>query len=285
MQKDDARKLDHATLEALRIRAVRSVQDGESPEDVARTLRVTPRAVYRWLALYRRGGWNALKAKPLAGRPPKLDGGMLKWLYDTVTQKNPLQLRFQFALWTRENGGRADREKVWHPSGSELGGSPVGAAWHYPAKAAVPCDRAGCDAGQQMAEDGVPENQDNGQGARRRHLFWRCGSYPLRSSHGAHLGQERRDPGRCDHRCPPCDEPDFGDYLERAHAVHGQANRRRERRCLYRVPQTVAGGCHAQDFSDCRSRPRASGKKDQGLCRDARRQATAVLPAALLAGP
>src|ERR1022692_590817 len=102
MHKDDARKLDHATLEALRIRAVRSVQDGSSPEDVARTLRVTPRAMYRWLALYRRGGWNELKAKPIAGRPPKLDGGMLKWLYNTVTQKNPLQLRFQFALWTRE---------------------------------------------------------------------------------------------------------------------------------------------------------------------------------------
>ena len=73
---------------------------GESPEDVARTLRVSPRAMYRWLALYRRGGWNALRAKPLAGRPPKLDGGMLKWLYNTVTQKNPLQLKFQFALWT-----------------------------------------------------------------------------------------------------------------------------------------------------------------------------------------
>ena len=69
------------------MRAVRSVQDGESPEDVARTLRVGPRAMYRWLALYRRGGWNALKAKPLAGRPPKLDGGMLKWLYNTVTRR------------------------------------------------------------------------------------------------------------------------------------------------------------------------------------------------------
>jgi transposase len=102
MRKDDARKLDHATLEALRMRAVRSVQDGESPEDVARTLRVTSRALYRWLALYRRGGWNALKAKPLAGRPPKLNGGMLKWLYNAVTQKNPLQFKFQFALWTRE---------------------------------------------------------------------------------------------------------------------------------------------------------------------------------------
>src|ERR1700722_3165240 len=102
MRKDDARKLDHTTLEALRIRAVRSVQEGESPEDVARTLRVTSRAMYKWLANYRRGGGGALKAKPLAGRPPKLDDKKLKWLYDTVTQKNPLQLKFQFALWTRE---------------------------------------------------------------------------------------------------------------------------------------------------------------------------------------
>ena len=84
------------------MRAVRSVQDGESPAVVARTLRVGSRAMYRWLALYRRGGWNALKAKPLSGRPPKLDGRMLRWLYNTVTQKNPLQLNFQFALWTRE---------------------------------------------------------------------------------------------------------------------------------------------------------------------------------------
>lgn len=102
MKKDDARTLDHATLEALRMRAVRSVQAGESPEVVARTLRITSRAMYRWLAAYRRGGWDALKAKPLAGRPPKLDDKKLRWIYDTVTQKNPMQMKFAFALWTRE---------------------------------------------------------------------------------------------------------------------------------------------------------------------------------------
>jgi transposase len=122
MRKDDARKLDHATLEALRIRAVQSVQEGESPEVVARTLRITSRSMYRWLARYRGGGWGALKAKPLAGRPPKLDDKKLKWIYNAVTQKNPLQFRFQFALWTREMVARLIKEKY----GIRLAANSVG---------------------------------------------------------------------------------------------------------------------------------------------------------------
>jgi transposase len=102
MRANDARRLDHATLEAMRERAVRSVQDGESPEVVAGVLGINRSTIYSWLAQYRRGGWGALKAKPLFGRPPKLDGKKLKWIYNTVTQKNPLQLKFTFALWTRE---------------------------------------------------------------------------------------------------------------------------------------------------------------------------------------
>lgn len=111
MRKDDARKLDHATLEALRLRGVKRVQEGEHPEDVARMFGVARGVVYRWLADYRRGGWSALKAKPIPGRPPKLDARKLQWIHDTITQKNPLQLKFQFALWTREMVAKVINDK------------------------------------------------------------------------------------------------------------------------------------------------------------------------------
>jgi transposase len=111
MRKDDARKLDHKTLEEMRMRAVKRIQDGASPEIIAGVLGVDRSTVYGWLARYRRGGWNGLKARPLSGRPPKLDGKKLRWVYDTVTRKNPLQLKFAFALWTREMVAKLIKDK------------------------------------------------------------------------------------------------------------------------------------------------------------------------------
>ena len=102
MRKDDARKLDHKTLEQLRIRAVSRVQSGESPELVGRAIGINRTTIYDWLAKYRDGGWGALRSRPTPGAKPKIDGKKMKWIFKVVSEKNPQQLKFEFALWTRE---------------------------------------------------------------------------------------------------------------------------------------------------------------------------------------
>ena len=106
MRKNDGRRLDHKTLTELRKRAVASVQSNQSPEIVAKALGIDRRTMYGWLARYRHGGWDALDAHKRGGRPPKLNGNAVQWIYQTVTMKNPLQLKFTFALWTAKMIGQ-----------------------------------------------------------------------------------------------------------------------------------------------------------------------------------
>jgi transposase len=106
MKTTDARRLSHKMLTELRQRGVSSVQEGQSPEIVAKALGINRVTIYGWLSRYRHGGWGALDAKKRGGRTPKLDGKALKWIYDTITTKNPLQLRFTFALWTAKMVGQ-----------------------------------------------------------------------------------------------------------------------------------------------------------------------------------
>ena len=102
MRDNDGRKLDHKTLEALRIRAVGQVEEGAHPEDVAAALGLHRKTVYDWLAKYREGGKDALKARAVPGRPPKLGGPQLSRLYALIAGQDPRQMQFEFALWTRE---------------------------------------------------------------------------------------------------------------------------------------------------------------------------------------
>jgi len=97
----DGRKLKHEVLTELRKRAVARVQSGESPEMVIRTMGFSRACIYNWLAMYRAGGWDALDARKRGGRPRKVKGRMIAWIYRVVVGKDPRQYKFPFALWTR----------------------------------------------------------------------------------------------------------------------------------------------------------------------------------------
>src|SRR3954465_8918010 len=83
MREDDGRKLDHQTLEALRLRAVEQVARGVPAAQVGAglaALGLHRRTIYTWLATERTAGREALRAKPVPGRPRKLTDEQLREL-------------------------------------------------------------------------------------------------------------------------------------------------------------------------------------------------------------
>lgn len=101
MNEFDGRKLDRKALEAIRIRAVKRVEAGESPEIVGKALGFTRTQIYEWLAKYREGGIDALRSRKAPGKTPRLGGKELQRVYSLVVSNNPQQLKFKFALWTK----------------------------------------------------------------------------------------------------------------------------------------------------------------------------------------
>lgn len=101
MDNSDGRKIDRKALEAIRIRAVKRVEAGESPEVVIKALGFTRTLIYTWIAKYREGGIDALRSRKATGKTPKLSGQHIRKLYRIVVGNDPRQLQFEFALWTR----------------------------------------------------------------------------------------------------------------------------------------------------------------------------------------
>src|SRR5919204_3252453 len=105
MREDDGRRLDHRTLEALRLRAVEQVARGVPAAQVGSGLAALgmPRCrLYTWLTKERTEGREALRAKPVPGRRRKLTDAQLGELAALITETDPRDHGFAVALWTRE---------------------------------------------------------------------------------------------------------------------------------------------------------------------------------------
>src|SRR3954463_7281394 len=105
MREDDGRKLDHQTLEALRLRAVEQVARGVPAAEVGAglaALGLHRRTIYTWLATERAEGRQALRAKPVPGRSRKLSDEQLSELAGLIAESDPRDHGFAVALWTRE---------------------------------------------------------------------------------------------------------------------------------------------------------------------------------------
>jgi transposase len=119
----DGRKLDHKTLEHLRIQAVRRVlEDGERPREVMRSLGLCRTTIYPWLREFQAHGWEALAESIAQGREPKLTEPQKQRVKRWILGKDPRQYGFDFGLWSR----RIVQQLIHEKMGIQLGLTSVG---------------------------------------------------------------------------------------------------------------------------------------------------------------
>ena len=105
-------------LEARRRLAVQRVSEGYDTAEVAEFLGVHPSSVRKWWKAFQQHGVQALAAKPVPGRPPKLTSAreiqVIRWLH-----KNPKSLGFPTELWTSRRVSQVIERKwgvKFHPN-------------------------------------------------------------------------------------------------------------------------------------------------------------------------
>jgi transposase len=102
MVKRDGRSLDHKTLEEMRILGVcRVLENGEKAADVAASLGMCRTYLYRWIAVAKERGMDALAMKVAKGPRPKLSDKQCAQLTRLIVGKDPRQYGLDFGLWTR----------------------------------------------------------------------------------------------------------------------------------------------------------------------------------------
>jgi len=89
-------------LAETRRTAIRAIEKGLHPNAAAEVFGCGRSTVYGWLSAYRRLGERAFVVGTAPGRSPFLTKRQIGQLHRWIVGKDPRQLRFDYALWTRE---------------------------------------------------------------------------------------------------------------------------------------------------------------------------------------
>jgi transposase len=105
-------------LETRRRLAIKKLNEGWSPTQIANFLDVHKVTVSRWISSYRLNGLRSLKSKPVAGRPRFLSPSQEKQVLNFL-KHSPTQYGFQTELWTSARLARLIEERFkisFHPN-------------------------------------------------------------------------------------------------------------------------------------------------------------------------
>lgn len=86
-------------LEGRRMRAMACLAEGLQPVEIARKIGVDRRSVRRWKASFLKGGEEAVRAKPVLGRPSRL-GRTEKKRLEAILLRGARQAGYSTDLWT-----------------------------------------------------------------------------------------------------------------------------------------------------------------------------------------
>lgn len=102
MDRRGEKRVPRRKLQDIREFAIAAMQKGIHPDDVADLYDVGRSTVYNWRKEYLEKGVAALVVKNAPGRTPKLEEKQQEQLRKWVVGKDPRQLQFDFAMWTRQ---------------------------------------------------------------------------------------------------------------------------------------------------------------------------------------